>query len=154
MLKDHGLKDVAMEAGKVCVRQAEWSGLIAAVRTGGNDVAYGWKTFAVTTDVKHSGWESSNKKNSGGWQYHILHNIRSCNPTVRKHSISMSFPLQVAWRMLLFWPQSSVKNRVAAQIWRSADISQSKLHKHWTRNNSQVTATHLCRNCNKRLIRQ
>jgi hypothetical protein len=39
--------------------------------------------------------------------------------------------------MLLFWPHSSVKKTVAAQTWRSADISQSKLHIHWTRNNSK-----------------
>jgi hypothetical protein len=39
----------------VCERQAERSGLITAVRAGGNDVAHGWKTIAVTTGVKHSG---------------------------------------------------------------------------------------------------
>lgn len=44
-----------MEAGKVCVRQVERRGLITVVTTGGNDVAYGWKTVAVTTGVKHSG---------------------------------------------------------------------------------------------------
>jgi len=44
--------DVAMEAGKACMKQVEQRGLITAVRTGGHGASHSPNTFAVTTGCK------------------------------------------------------------------------------------------------------
>ena len=46
---------VAMEVGKVCVRQVEQRGLVTAVRTSGHGSSHSLNTYAATAGVKHGG---------------------------------------------------------------------------------------------------